>query len=72
MCDSIGNIKTGVLSCPKLKVFREPTVDSEVVCKLYRLSEVMIDESESTTDFYRIYTASGLNGYCRKDKISIM
>lgn len=63
----IGKIR----DCDKLNVREEPTVDSKVVCKLDKFSEVQIDKSNSTRDFYKIITSTGVNGYCMKKYMSI-
>lgn len=63
----IGKIR----DCDKLNVREEPTVESKVLCKLDKLSEVQIDKSNSTRDFYRIITSTGINGYCMKKYMSI-
>lgn len=63
----IGKIR----DCDKLNVREEPTIDSKVVCKLDKLSEVQIDKSNSTRDFYKILTSTGVNGYCMKKYMSI-
>lgn len=63
----IGKIK----DCDKLNVREEPNVDAKILCKLDKLSEVQIDKSKSTKDFYKILTSSGVNGYCMKKYMSI-
>jgi len=37
-----------------------------VICTINCHAEVEIDELESTDDFYKICTASGVEGYCMK------
>ena len=51
----------------KLKVYSEPRISAEVICEIDDISEVVIDLSESTEDFYKICTVFGLEGYCLKD-----
>ena len=60
-----------VHQCLTLNVREEPDKDSGVVCSIQCLTEVMVDEEESTQDFYKICTASGIEGYCMKKYISV-
>lgn len=64
------NIRTGVVNCLRLHIFSEPSTDSEIVCKVRYLTELAIDLSKSTEDFYKIYTAIGAEGFCNKDHVS--
>lgn len=61
----------GVANCLRLHVHTEPDLNSEIVCKVRYLTEVMIDPVNSTKDFYKIYTAIGAEGYCQKDLLTI-
>lgn len=61
----------GVVNCLRLYVYSEPKDDSEVVCKLRYLTEVIIDLGQSTEDFYKIYTAIGAEGFCQRELIFI-
>lgn len=65
------NIQTGVVNCLRLHLYSEPDLNSEVVCKIRYLTEVEVDLSNSTTDFYKIYTAIGAEGFCEKYLITI-
>ena len=65
------NMQTGIANCLRLHIFSEPTTDSEIVCKVRYLTEVEIDLNESTDDFYKVYTAVGAAGFCKKDQITI-
>ena len=60
-----------VHQCLTLNVREEPDKDSGIVCSIQCLTEVMVDEEESTQDFYKICTASGIEGYCMKKYISV-
>lgn len=62
---------TGVVNCLRLHIHSEPTVESEVICKIRYATEVEIDLSESTEDFYKIYTAIGAEGFCQKELVTI-
>lgn len=60
-----------VTNCLKLNVRKTPVPNGEIICEIPALSEVLIDEKESTVNFYKIYTVSGIEGYCVKDYIAI-
>lgn len=61
-----------VTDCAKLNVRAEPKSNAEVVCVVTAKTDLVIDEAESTEDFYKVYTESGAEGYCMKRFISIM
>lgn len=60
-----------VTECAKLNVRKAATTDSDVVTTLLIGTEVMIDEEQSTEDFYKICTEAGIEGYCMKKFINI-
>ena len=55
-----------VVDCPRLNVRVKPHADADVVCIIERDSKVMIDEENSTKNFYKICTEVGIEGYCMK------
>ena len=61
----------GTVGCEKLYVRSDATVDSEPVGVINRDSKVFIYEDESTEEFYKVCTATGLEGYCMKKFISV-
>ena len=61
----------GTVGCEKLYVRSDATVDSEPVGVINRDSKVFIYEDESTDEFYKVCTATGLEGYCMKKFISV-
>ena len=64
---------TGIVTdCTKLNVREAPNSNAEVVCKIDCKSDVIIDEAESTDDFYKVCTAAGVEGFCMKRFITIM
>lgn len=63
----IGKIR----DCEKLNVREKPDINSKVLCKLDKNSEVEIEKSESTKEFYKVCTSSGINGYCMKKYIYV-
>lgn len=60
-----------VHECAKLNVRKEPSTSAPVVCTILKGTEVAIFEEESTDEFYKICTASGIEGYCMKQFIKI-
>lgn len=60
------------VNCLRLHIHAEPDLNSDIVCKVRYLTEVMIDPVDSTKDFYKIYTAIGAEGYCQKELITII
>ena len=67
----IEEVKIGVVNCNKLNVREEPSLDSTIVCEVNSQTELMIDENESNDEFYKVFTASGIEGFCMKKFISI-
>lgn len=63
---------TGVVTgCTKLNVRKDPSATAPVLCTLSESTEVVIDEENSTNDFYKVCTVTGAEGYCMKTYISI-
>lgn len=60
-----------VINCTKLNVRAKPAVDADVVCVLAAESEVEIDEARSTSDWYHVITATGVDGFCMRKFIKI-
>lgn len=70
--DESEEIKIGLVSnCKKLNVREKPTVEAPVVCEIVCRTELMIDEKESTEEFYKVRTAAGIEGFCMKKFIAI-
>lgn len=55
-----------VTDCEKLNVRKEPRATANVVCEIPVNSEVTIFEDESTSDFYKVCTAAGAEGFCMR------
>ena len=58
---------TAVVKCIRLNVRKEPFLESNKIGTLVTGDEITIDLSKSTDCWYKVYTASGLDGYCVKD-----
>ena len=65
------NLATGLANCLRLHVHEKPDLESDIVCKLRYATVVEIDESKSTDEFYKIYTAIGAEGYVLKECVTI-
>ena len=63
---------TGVVSdCSRLNVRRSPAPTAAVVGIVDRGAAVQIDEEKSTAEFYKVCTASGIEGFCMKKFITV-
>ena len=72
--ESISNVNTitGIVSdCKKLRVRNAPGLDSDVICEIEAGSIVEIDEVNSTEEFYKVCTETGIDGYCMKKFIKV-
>jgi len=65
--------KKGVVTdCLKLNVRKEPDSEAEVIGQITAATKLVVYENESTDEFYKICTYSGIEGYCMKKFISIL
>ena len=60
-----------VAGCKKLNVRCEGKAGADIICEIAEAAEVMIDEKESTEDFYKICTEAGAEGFCMKKYIAL-
>lgn len=66
------NVVYGEVSkCEKLNVREKPEPGAKVVCKIDVGTELMIDMTNSIGKWFKIYTESGVEGYCMNDYITI-
>ena len=67
--------KVGIVAnCEKLNLRRSPLKDSDganIITELLTGVAVVIDENESTPDFYKVITETGLEGYCMRRFIEL-
>lgn len=67
--------KVGIVAnCEKLNLRRSPLKDSDganIITELLSGVAVVIDEDESTPNFYKVTTETGLEGYCMKQFIEL-
>lgn len=54
----------GIVSYGKIKVYEQPSEFSEVLCEIKKGTVLLIDEEQSTKDFYSICTETGIVGFC--------
>ena len=67
---TLPNVVTGTVAhCAKLNVREKPIVNSGIVCVLNVMSELKIDISKSTENWFYVYCATGAEGYCMKEYI---
>lgn len=65
--------KNGVVTdCARLNVRSEARSTADVVCTIDASTNLVIYEDESTEEFYKICTFSGVEGYCMKKFITIL
>lgn len=55
-----------VSNCAKLRVRAAANTDADILCEIESNSEVTIDTSQSTKDFYKVCTSAGVEGFCMK------
>lgn len=60
-----------VSNCANLRIRKEPDDKAEVLGTIPVNTEVMIDKDKSIGEFYKVYTDSGLEGFCMKQFITV-
>lgn len=60
-----------VANCGILNIREQPAITTDVVSTIKRDTEVKIIESESTDEFYKVITSTGIEGFCMKEYITI-
>ncbi len=58
-------------NCSHLNVRQAPNATAKVECVIKTGTELMVDEAASTGDFYKIYLASGIEGFCMKQFVNL-
>ena len=72
LMDPNQDIKIGIVTgCKRLNVREKPKTDASVICEVNFQTELMIEEADSTEDFYKVCTAAGIEGFCMKKFIAI-
>lgn len=60
-----------VTNCNYVSIYKYPQIGTERICMIPALTEVEIDEDQSTDDFYKIFTETSIEGYCAKKYIAV-
>lgn len=61
----------GITNCLRLHIHSEPNTESDVICKVRYLTELVVDLKNSTDEFYKVATAVGAEGFCKKDLVTL-
>lgn len=61
----------GHVNVAKLNVRIAPVFDAEVVTIVKENTELEIGLDESTDEFYKVYLANGVEGFCMKEFVTI-
>lgn len=62
----------GIVSdCAKLNIRKLPSPDADKVTVVEEGTPLMVDIDNSTGKYYKVYTESGLEGYCLKDYVAV-
>ena len=65
-------VKVGtVTGCSRLNIRQGPNIKSPILGEVTVLSELKIDESESTKEWFKVCTEKGVDGYCMKKYVSL-
>lgn len=65
-------VKGVVGNCKKLNVRVAPNADATPICVITVKSELTIDTTQSTDEWYKVCTAAGVEGYCMKAYVTIV
>lgn len=60
-----------VTNCMRLRVREKPDRNAAMICAIETLTKVVIDEDESTDEWYKVYLENGISGYCMKKFITV-
>ena len=60
-----------VVDCVKLNVRKSPAADATILAEIPVGTKVQIIDKESTKDFYHVWTATGIDGFCMKKFIKV-
>lgn len=73
--ESVKTMTPGIVAnCEKLNLRKSPLKDSDganVITTLLAGAAVVINESDSTPNFYKVTAENGLEGYCMKQFIKL-
>lgn len=66
----MGPIEGYVSNCEHLNIREEPTTDSKVLMIVDKDEMLVIEPTESTEEWYKITTESGVKGFCMREYIT--
>ena len=72
MAVSNGTARVGFANEVLVPIYPNPYSNSNFLCMVRYRTLFTIHSDESTDDFYKVSTAIGVDGYCRKSSITIM
>ena len=64
-------VKGVVADCKKLRLRKEPNLESEVLVLLNNGDSVTVDLDKSTEEWIKVSTENGIDGYCMRKFILI-
>lgn len=66
------NQQVGVIvNCMMTHIYADPDEDSAIIFCVTCLSEVMVELQFCDDEFYKVCTACGVEGYCKKKFVAI-
>lgn len=69
----VNNLRRCIVSgCRELRVRKEPQLGSDVLTKVPYSGELLVDLESSVNEYYKVYTATGIEGYCMKQYITLL
>ena len=63
--------KTGIVTANKLNIRKLPSPTAEVAVIVDKGAKLMIDPEYETVEWVKVYTASGIEGYCMKKFVTV-
>lgn len=61
-----------VTNCLRLNIRNEPNQNAKILCEVTAMADLVIDEDESTDDFYKVSTSVGIKGLCMKKYVTVL
>ena len=70
--NKVENNTTGiVVDCEKLNIRNKPNMNGEIICVVAKGSIVVIYETESTDEWYKVCAENGAEGFCMRKFIEV-
>lgn len=69
--EEVKEVTGTVVDCEQLNVRVAPVAGATPVAVINKGAMVVIDESGSTDEWYKVYTEAGVDGYCMKQFIKV-